>query len=463
MYGIQRTEEDDWFDCVPIADTPLFIDPFLVFQDSDSHWAGAEQEFVSFFAYVIDRWGRDGFERQRVLRLLNFYEPKEFALGVAVGHPAGSGTGPLLAGRMASAIDEANRRGLRSLRRPELLTLLCDGIGPDRISDLFCDILKRRFISYTQHVAKRHGIKCKPCEVPNFDWRAGSWVSRTIDLPRNPATRSAILLTPERFLQEIRPFKSDEVFDWALMNHGTQLRDAVSSFIAKRLAEHEPIRKKDRAEGGLEFVRKYPELGLDFVDAKWSNPVPYNLKEDPKLVVRWLEVGRNAALRGNQVSAPTNTEDVARFVTELVASLKHAVEREGLWKAFRDVYGSERPAQIWRAICASYLAMLCERADVTISRPFDIGREPVQIRTRTGLSRPIEIVIQSVSRGFRQRSTSLPKSSRLTFIPVGLVFEGEDYNRSREDKFVSAQAQMSKHAGTALPLVIIDAQQRSWA
>jgi hypothetical protein len=35
-FAVERDHNDDWFDCELSTDTPLYVDPFLVFEDEDS-------------------------------------------------------------------------------------------------------------------------------------------------------------------------------------------------------------------------------------------------------------------------------------------------------------------------------------------------------------------------------------------------------------------------------------------
>lgn len=53
-YGILRTSADDWFDPILGVDTKLFVDPFLIFQDDDLHWAGSHDRPVAHFQKAFE-------------------------------------------------------------------------------------------------------------------------------------------------------------------------------------------------------------------------------------------------------------------------------------------------------------------------------------------------------------------------------------------------------------------------
>jgi hypothetical protein len=156
LSGINVGESDDWFDPVLSEDTPLYVDPFLVFEDQSPLFVDAHEDVVGFFATCRDLVRLDGGHRGRywdkALRLLTFPEPKEFALGLAMGSPNGSGTKEHFAEQMADALETISRVVDRRLAYVEMFALFVPGLGVDRISDIFCNILKSRFVTYTQEV-----------------------------------------------------------------------------------------------------------------------------------------------------------------------------------------------------------------------------------------------------------------------------------------------------------------------
>jgi len=109
-FSVPRPADADWFDVNVLMDTPLYLDPFLVFDEDGEErvWAGAHEEIVDFFAAALDlvkkadghedsmHWAKveDSMHWAKVVRFLQFPEPKEFALGLSMGHPEGAGIGP---------------------------------------------------------------------------------------------------------------------------------------------------------------------------------------------------------------------------------------------------------------------------------------------------------------------------------------------------------------------------------
>ena len=146
-FAVERHHDDDWFDCELSTDTPLYVDPFLVFEDGDRYWAEARQTVIDFFGLAlsfVDASGGDVTSPHylKAVRMLKFPEPSEFALGLSMGHPKGSGAGFKYAEKMASALSLFSQRGITKVQHVHAFALFCEGLGVDRISDIFCDIIK---------------------------------------------------------------------------------------------------------------------------------------------------------------------------------------------------------------------------------------------------------------------------------------------------------------------------------
>ena len=150
----------EWFDPILEIDTPPFVDPFNIFADHDESWRQAHDTIIDHFHSAFETLAQSGMRRthqlyQRVLTLMESPEPPEFRLGYASKSADGSGTGPGLARLIVGAMGEAIARGLEDMRHFEELGILVGGINRDRISDITCNLLKPRLITYTQGSLRR--------------------------------------------------------------------------------------------------------------------------------------------------------------------------------------------------------------------------------------------------------------------------------------------------------------------
>ena len=54
QHEVKRPEGSDWFDANVEMDSPLYVDPFLLFEDEGPAWHGAHDEIVNFFDATLD-------------------------------------------------------------------------------------------------------------------------------------------------------------------------------------------------------------------------------------------------------------------------------------------------------------------------------------------------------------------------------------------------------------------------
>jgi len=438
---IARGVGDDWFDPVLTEDTPLYVDPFLVFDSDHPLFAYSHEQVVRFFAMCRDLVRKDDGRRNsrhwdKALRLLTFPEPKEFALGLAMGSPNGAGTHEYYAAQMADALEVICRAGERGLDYVEMLAVFVPGLGVDRISDIFCNILKARFISYTQWVCGRHNIRFDAIAVRNATWNVstGRWSDARLELPVSPVTNCAVLLTPDRFLQNI-PLRitAGNFYSWAEANVNAQLRDDLNYDLGAALTQAE------RTQRGRRLAYSYPDIAFKYVDdvAEGVEPVPYNVAKDPQGLVSWLEIGRNAGQLAVTSADPLGQPMENEFydwLGTLIDRFQYSVENSDLWRAlWNEELTRPRKEKIVQAIAGSMWTILCESANVDISREANVGRGPVDFKFSAGWRRRalIEVKLLSSSKLRQGAQAQLPQymiSEQLTcayYVCVG--FTDEDF------------------------------------
>lgn len=381
--------DDDWFDPVLSEDTPLYVDPFLVFDDGDPLFTDSHGLVTNFFETCRQLVEQDGGQRGRYWdkaeRLLTFPEPKEFALGLAMGSPIGAGTADYFSGQMARALEVVCQAGEQGLDYVEVLAVFVPGLGVDRISDIFCNILKQQFIAYTQQVCQRHDLLVEAIPVRHAAWdaRNGRWIDRRISLPLSPVTGAAVLLTPERFLQNIpQRITADRFYSWAEGNIAAELRADLNFNLAQELNQAE---RRDR---GRRIAFRLPGEALRYVRsvADETDAVPYDVQEDPRGLVRWYEVGRGAAHAPEvePIDQP-GENDFFEWLGTLVDRFKNAVENTDLWRAlWNDDLTRPRIEKIVQAIAGAMWTDICRSADVDITREANAGRGPVDFKFAAG-------------------------------------------------------------------------------
>lgn len=398
----------------------------------------------------------------KAVRMLRFPEPSEFALGLSMGHPKGSGTAFKYANRMTEALDLLAGRGIDQLEHIQTFSLFCEGLGVDRISDIFCDIAKPKFVEYTQQVASRHGVLIEevPMRAARWGRSTGRWDMLRVELPKSPVTQEGVLLVPKRFLKDIPVVTPDSFWTWADSNVGPDLRAELNYELNITLSQTE---KKD---AGHRAAWMHPDLVVDYLkEAAARDGKPYDVDDDPKRLVDWAEIGRAAAAQQAPLSPPTTKADFSRWVVDLAEEFQHAVENTDLWQAlWNEGRTKPLPEKIVQAIAGTLFAAHCRYADVNLSRESNIGRGPVDFKFSQGWDKSalLEVKLIHSTHFFSGASKQLPQymaSERATigvYLCVG--YTDADFDPKRTKPIEETLVALREQSGWTLQAVYVDAR-----
>lgn len=183
------------------TDQPLSIDPFLLFKSRDQRLRELHDRLLSIFGQGI-RLFREG-DRAALDRLIDFPEVDEIGFGYSQEKIRGSGLGRHLNALLAETLAASPDLQARGLRHVEEWQLVAIGVGPDRVSDIVANVLKRFLIEYTRQQAELWNIPITR-DVPvhhSFDFDEWQWCDGAFDLPLNPVSGLPILLVPRRIVR----------------------------------------------------------------------------------------------------------------------------------------------------------------------------------------------------------------------------------------------------------------------
>lgn len=393
-YSIRRNSGDDWYDTFLPADTSLFIDPFLIWNETSGFWSGAHSHLLGFFEMVFDLIRQSSGDEKSVYwkqaaSLLLFPEPPEFCLGVAENSPLGIGSARGLQREMLAGIKTAISHNMNRISHMETISLFQGGMGPDRISDCVCNVLKSYFVNYTKDICARHDIPTEEVRLRNASWNRTyhKWDEEVHDLPMNDITvirkgkiydkRIPVLLTPERFLREMPVAEPNGFWRWSWSNMAEELRGNFNFDIATKVSQ--TIKAK--------MARQYPDavaLYLNHLESEDVKKEPYPIADDPHMLVNWYEHG--AALTPEKdVFIPSRPDEFGRFVESVIDGYRYGIEDQDawvlLWHGGRGL--AERAVQaLFRSVVIHY----CRANNVDLTGESNAGRGPVDFKFSQGWS-----------------------------------------------------------------------------
>lgn len=246
IFGINLEQAQlDFVDITPARDTPLFIDPFAISLKQDQWSEACHRHITHFFQSALDniRAGR-AVEARAMLNGLS--EPNETCLGVSKGNPAGRG----VSGKQALDLYEslARSQAAQSGVLAELAEcdLFVEGIGPDKVSDITTNIIRKLLIDYTQAQCALHNIELRG-EYPTgryWDMDSCSWRSGYASLPVIGQKR--LILVPKYSVRRRMALDAQEYYSYHIVNfiQSEEFERGTSLVRVLKNGEHRPPSKK---------------------------------------------------------------------------------------------------------------------------------------------------------------------------------------------------------------------------
>jgi hypothetical protein len=462
-FGITPDAGDDWFDLLLTADTRLFVDPFRVYAAGNGPFTGAHDEIIAFFQRVMALLASSGLQPgtahfQAAERLLLFPEPAEYCLGFGET-PLGIGSGKLLRNAMVRAAALTINEGREDIRHFEEMVLFQESIGPDRVSDIVCNVLKARFIAYTQQVCNRHGLTTQLVAVPHAgcDLDGARWDDQAVELPLNPYTGRAVLLVPKRFLRHLPIVMSDGFWDYAFVNYGEQIRAEFNYDVAQKIKGKEVAR----------LARQHPDMARSYIrHFEDGTPGAYDVGRDPRGVVRWYEAGLELSTSARTMSPPADAAEFCAFVRHLLEEYRWIVEQRGGWRLLWARDGEPLNEAAVQHLLHVAVVLTCKAHDVDISPEVHSGRGPVDFKFSAGWKRRslVETKLANNSRGWHGITTQTPTYMDAEGIRCGyflcVQFRDQDLDPERIERAHAAARAVSVARDYEIEALFVDARPK---
>lgn len=383
-FNIQRGRSDNWFDPILSIDSKLFIDPFLIFKSRKQEFIGSHDEIIKFFNLAFEivaksNGDKNNLQYKKARSILLFPEPREFCLGYTQQGTKGSGSGYGFFDGIFDAMWEMVKRGIKDIKHFEELGIFNEGIGADRISDIAANLLKQRFISYTQRICSQYKVPVNDIKIRNssFDFNQERWMSEKVLLPIDRSTKLPIILVPEAFLDDLPEINPEDFFDYLVSFENQRLRTDFNYDISKRVDKKTIVAI---ARQHPDSVRRYTER-----KEKFTPPRPYDLQSDPKYFVKWYEDGKYYTSKNPlSIEDPKNQDEFIEIITKFNGKYKHFIE---LQKGYELLWNDDGIQRSESAVQRSYLGVIkgyCEMNDIDISKEANVGRGPVDFKFSRG-------------------------------------------------------------------------------
>ena len=272
-FNVDRSMIEDYgaVDISLVADIPLFIDPFLIFESDKEEYKKLHESIIDYLKFLkkMAPLAHDNTAMQKAW--FRFGEVEQNWLGFSKNSNKGAGLGERfarsLSGGLGKILDSIDDKGLARGVHLEKLCIIEEGVGRDRISDFTVNLIKGYLAEYTEKFAKLYVdnklVKEVSVERAFFNYGTRRWMPKKYKLPYISSYNSYVLLTPADILTKDDTWISSASFYSELPNlpnavENEELRLAVNNYI-NSLMPDDPV-ASDKKEVYLRTAKKFPEL-----------------------------------------------------------------------------------------------------------------------------------------------------------------------------------------------------------
>jgi hypothetical protein len=272
FFGVRRSSLEKYgaFNVSLVADLPLFVDPFLLFNSKNPRYKRLHDGIIDYLRFLRDKSvNNPDLDPGLLASWYKFKEVEQNWLGFTTEGNRGRGLGKDFAEALHANLGQIfGSFGAEKVTHGSHLEKLClirSKVGRDNISDFTNNLIKEFLLEYTQKFAVRHidpALRRKvTVQRVRFNYETETWERCGFDLPWYQG--DFVLLTPKNILTKDDTWinKTDLIDDFEMIPDAipnVELRTLVDNYFRKMLPRNP--RRKDEREAAFRTVQHFPEL-----------------------------------------------------------------------------------------------------------------------------------------------------------------------------------------------------------
>lgn len=410
-------------------------------------------DYKLYFSHIITILnhsdGNDMFYREAERKFL-FHEIGHIGLGYSKTGKKGSGIGKKFASQLTKTAFQLVKAGIKDPEIFQLIGLLEEGIGADRISDMTVSILKKDFLLYTQRVSIELNLKTKHF---NYD-------SIPYELPFN-SSYEPIIFCPKDVLTDL-PVAFDSADIDQVCAHNSSLRDKVNEIIGNIFDLQTKMLLKRSFK---DFILGNPSIIQEVISRYKSIGKNYDFDNDPKGDFIWKEVAHDA-VHNFPLALETNKKPI-EIVSTICNQYQDLIENNGMWKFFHNNDGTHKQESFAQMLFFAIPHSYCEANNLDISPECDSGNGPIDFKIGKGFMDKINIEMKlstnaKLLHGYKSQLAiynKAEKTNQSKFVIVQLY----DKDSTKIEKVFEYKRQNESMANRLPDIVVIDATKRASA
>ncbi|EPK9237876.1 hypothetical protein [Klebsiella pneumoniae] len=375
-----------------INDLPLFIDPFLLF--NNEKYKGLHQSIIKYVSFLRDRSQHGELNSGLIKSWFLFPEVKQNWLGYSIVGNGGSGLGidfaKSLNNSFSNILQNFGREEITEGSHLEKLCLIKEGVGKDSVSDFTTNLIKSFLLKYTEDFAKDNIDEKYLSEhivaKVDFNYETRSWSSKKFILPTYDG--DYVLLTPRDILTKDETWinRNEMIEDFrdicdSISND--QLRGQLSDYFNRCLPDE--AKKKERELAADLTIKNYPSFIDYYIRYKEQNPNGANRESDEKVseterrYVEAVQLLVNMIFERNEDFFHSK-DDTFEETYKRVSYLKQVIENNNGYKVFYlNGVPVKREADLQLMFRLTWFASISD-----VNSEVDNGRGPVDYKISRG-------------------------------------------------------------------------------
>jgi len=308
-------------------DSLLHVDPLLLkdckipeFKNAYENFLQYFKGFVSLTKFVTNDNFSDRFFKKMVERF-TLSEIPNTGLGYSISNTRGRGISGALSIQLAKSAYDIIRAGIIDPEIFELMPLIEDNMGADRISDMILSILRKNFLQYTQRVSKELGISIEKYRFDGVDYEVPYYRNKPVHF------------IPMEFLADLPIARDYDDID-KVCNYNNELKKRVAKIIGVTWSQYKDYKKTDWKQIILTHRNCYDTV-INFY--KGLTGVAYDFTNDSK--DQYKDMLLTDFLAENPFECPklndkTVEEEVYNLTMAMCKQFKHLIEDNRLSELF---------------------------------------------------------------------------------------------------------------------------------
>lgn len=423
-----RLKDLDIVDTQLTVDTNLFIDPLLLPASKHNEInTGAATAYEQRFEFII-KLLRNSAQKgditwKKAEKLFNFSEVSWTCLGYS-SSVRGSGFGPELTSSTLDIASQIIKLGITDIDFFMGLSLLEEGIGPDRISDMTTNIILPHLIDFT--IRNNQILK-----IPTKQFSVNGTL---FSLPENPYSKQPLIFVPRDIVRDL-PIASDWSDIAKISRENEEYREKVSGGIGKIWSsmtkrqknelKNSALQSKENFQQVLELLREIPKKPYDFDSDRNGEAFWTHLKD----------IAKKFPLSTTPLKKINNIEEAKELIHTIIIQFQDLVENKGIWK---ELWSDEKKPRREKAAQRLFFVIAysyCKANDLDVTPEADTGNGPVDFKFSSGFNTRIVVEIKlstnDLNHGYTKQ-LEIYKKAEDTYEGIYLIIDvgglGQKYN-----------------------------------